>query len=153
MVTLQERRAHDDYYAEKSNGLEGVTGAKEYVDLYELLYLSPFFRSGNTKGYVRGLATSKLLDAAAQSGRQASDMAVLDAGCGQGELSVYLACNGFNVTGVDLSPVACENAGALARRIGIADRCRFSAEDLSALPVDDASVDYVIGHASLHHFI
>jgi len=78
---------------------------------------------------------------------------VLDAGCGQGELSVYLASHGFAVVGVDVSSVACAQAAELASALGVSDRCTFLAEDLTHLSLADASIHCIIGHAALHHFI
>lgn len=153
METLEEKRAHDNYYAEKTNGLEDISTIDKYVERFEKQYLSPFYLSGNTKGCVRGLATSALLDVASGREYAGRSVTILDAGCGQGELSVYLACKGFNVIGVDLSLVACDNARALAQRIGVSDKCDFMDADLGKLPVDDEVVDFIIGHASLHHFI
>ena len=46
-------------------------------------------------------------DAAAdRRGISRSELTVLDAGSGQGELSVYLACKGFKVIAVDISTEA-----------------------------------------------
>nr|WP_018599275.1 class I SAM-dependent methyltransferase [Mycobacterium sp. 155] len=54
----------------------------------------------------------------------------LDIACGQGTASIWLAQRGFEVLGVDVSPVAVETARAQARRFGVADRCRFGVADL-----------------------
>lgn len=62
----------------------------------------------------------------------------LDLGCGQGALSVWLAGRGVTMRGVDVSPVAVGRARALARRNGVADRCRFDVADLDdGLPPGD----------------
>ena len=45
----------------------------------------------------------------------------LDVGCGTGTNAIYLADHGFEVMGVDLSPVAIEQARARAH-----GRCRFN---------------------------
>lgn len=75
---------------------------------------------------------------------------VLDLGCGSGATSVYLAERGFDVLGVDFTPVALERARARAARAGVDGRCRFVPGDLAGAPiagVDDAGpfdllVDY-----------
>lgn len=54
----------------------------------------------------------------------------LDIACGQGTTSIWLAQRGFEVLGVDVSPVAVETARARARRFGVATRCRFRVADL-----------------------
>ncbi|MCL1692405.1 MAG: methyltransferase domain-containing protein [Actinomycetia bacterium] len=43
----------------------------------------------------------------------------LDLGCGQGRNSFWLASRGFTVTGLDLSPVAIEQAAAVAEEFGV----------------------------------
>src|SRR5262245_52621837 len=48
----------------------------------------------------------------------------LEVGCGTGTNAIYLAQQGFDVVGVDISPVAVENARAKAR-----GRCRFETVD------------------------
>lgn len=54
----------------------------------------------------------------------------LDLACGRGQGAVWLARRGVDVWGVDISPVAVEQARDLARRSGVAPRCRFSVADL-----------------------
>lgn len=54
----------------------------------------------------------------------------LDLACGQGTGSVWLALRGLHVLGLDISPAAVGHARELARRAGVADRCRFEVVDL-----------------------
>ncbi|ORA75551.1 SAM-dependent methyltransferase [Mycolicibacter kumamotonensis] len=54
----------------------------------------------------------------------------LDVACGQGTGAVWLAQRGLQVQGLDVSPVAIEQARALAQRCGVTDRCRFDVADL-----------------------
>ena len=62
----------------------------------------------------------------------------LDLACGQGALSVWLARGGVTMRGVDVSPVAVNRARDLARRDGVAERCRFEVADLDdGLPPGD----------------
>src|SRR5262245_31994207 len=54
----------------------------------------------------------------------------LEVGCGTGTNAIYLAWHGFEVVGVDIAPLAIENARAKAH-----GRCRFEAVDfLSEAP-------------------
>lgn len=54
----------------------------------------------------------------------------LDLACGRGAGAVWLALRGMDVRGVDVSPLAVEVARDLARRCGVAARCRFDTVDL-----------------------
>ena len=62
----------------------------------------------------------------------------LDLACGTGATAVWLATRGLDVVGVDISPVAVEQARSLASASGVAGRCRFLVWDLDAgLPAGD----------------
>lgn len=70
----------------------------------------------------------------------------LDLACGQGLAAVWLAGRGLAVCGLDVSPVAVEQARNLARRSGAGDRCRFDVVDLDhGLPAGPP-VDVIICH-------
>ncbi len=148
-----EKNAHDVFYSKANDLKQEIRDATTYIKWYHTRYLQPFFLGGITKGYVRCLAVNKLLEAVNERGLAKHDVTVLDAGCGQGGLSVYLAALGFQVIGVDLSSVACEDARQLAAQTGVENRCRFIDSSLAELPLPDQSIDFIIGHASLHHFI
>jgi SAM-dependent methyltransferase len=57
---------------------------------------------------------------------------VLDLGCGTGINAVYLAEQGFDVTGVDFTPLALKRARELAAAAGVEKNCRFVQGDLTA---------------------
>ncbi len=62
----------------------------------------------------------------------------LDLGCGEGADVIWLARRGWAVTGVDISPTAIRRAAEAARAAGLeADRARFLAADLAAVPDGD----------------
>ncbi|CCO24982.1 class I SAM-dependent methyltransferase [Maridesulfovibrio hydrothermalis] len=152
-----ESAAHDDVYTrvykDSVADLYAADGIDSYLRIFESTRTAPFFQGGNTKGYVKQLAFAKLLESAKRKNIPLNRITVLDAGCGQGELSVYLAAKGFNVIGVDLSAEACKTAECLADKVGVGSQCRFVAESLEKIPVPDRSVDFIIGFASFHHFI
>jgi 2-polyprenyl-3-methyl-5-hydroxy-6-metoxy-1,4-benzoquinol methylase len=54
----------------------------------------------------------------------------LDLGCGDGSSAIWLAANGWTVTGVDLSQVALDRAAARAVREGVDSRVRWERADL-----------------------
>lgn len=56
----------------------------------------------------------------------------LDLGCGEGADSVWLAENGWQVVGVDISDTALQRAGRAAGQRGVAERVQFLQCDLSA---------------------
>lgn len=75
---------------------------------------------------------------------------VLDAGCGIGGSSIWLAENrGARVTGITLSPEQREMAQANAQRRGVAEVTDFQIADYCATPFADASFDVVWGLESV----
>lgn len=79
-----------------------------------------------------------------------SGLTVLDYGCGAGENSVLIAEHGGKPIGVDISPELVEMAD---RRMVLHGFSHFDFKVGSAheLPLDDGSVDVVLGIAILHH--
>ncbi len=74
----------------------------------------------------------------------------VDIGCGAGNYAVWLATQGFRMTGFDLSVAALELAGQLASEKGVA--CRFLEGDLSGELVGyDESFDFGYDWEVLHH--
>lgn len=73
---------------------------------------------------------------------------LLDVGCGTGALLHVAAARGLDVVGVDISPVALEQART---RYDLTGRLLLgSGEDI---PCTDASFDYVVNLGSLEHFL
>lgn len=80
--------------------------------------------------------------------------AVLDVGCGPGRLAVQLAklAPGLSVTGLDLAPAMVERARRRAAAAGLAERVRFVAGNVAAMPWPDAQFDLVVSTFSMHHW-
>lgn len=76
---------------------------------------------------------------------------VLDAGCGEGVLSVILAAKGCLVTGIDISAPNIERAKALAKEMGVHDKITFLQGDAEQLPFPDQSFDVVVSCHVLEH--
>ncbi|MFD5148412.1 class I SAM-dependent methyltransferase [Streptomyces sp. NPDC058401] len=73
-------------------------------------------------------------DANAVLAREAAALApgrALDLGCGEGGDAVWLARQGWHVTGTDISGVALERAAAHAADAGVADRTAWERHDLA----------------------
>lgn len=66
---------------------------------------------------------------------------MLDVACGSGQLALWAAREGVNVTGVDIAPNLVERAQARADAEGLT--ARFIEGDAEALPFDDGSFDVV----------
>ncbi|MEY2700553.1 MAG: hypothetical protein RIQ52_1308 [Pseudomonadota bacterium] len=74
----------------------------------------------------------------------APDAVVLDAGCGIGGSSIWLAKhNGNRVTGITVSQEQVGHAQRNAKRHGVADRVQFEAQDFCHTRFPDASFDVV----------
>jgi len=66
---------------------------------------------------------------------------LLDVACGSGQLALWAARDGVNVTGIDIAPNLVERAEARARAEGLS--ARFLEGDAEALPFEDGSFDVV----------
>jgi ubiquinone/menaquinone biosynthesis C-methylase UbiE len=75
----------------------------------------------------------------------------LEYGCGQGSRAFHLARGGAHVVGIDISPVAIEQAIEHARAEGLEDRLTFRVMDAEQLEFADDSFNLVCGSGVLHH--
>ena len=71
--------------------------------------------------------------------------AALDAACGTGRHSAYLASLGYDVVGIDATPAMLEVARTTAAGV------RFEVGKLEAIPLDSASVDLAVCALALTH--
>jgi ubiquinone/menaquinone biosynthesis C-methylase UbiE len=77
-------------------------------------------------------------------------MTILDAGCGAGSSSVFLARRfGCKVVGVDSDQGLLLKAQGAARKAGVLDRVAFRRGDLHAMPFEDGTFDGAIAQAVL----
>src|ERR1035437_2916590 len=81
----------------------------------------------------------------------AADSKILDAGCGYCYHTVRLARSGAKITAVDFSEIALAAARETVDRAGIKDQVTLRQADLTSLPFDDASFDYVVSWGVLMH--
>jgi SAM-dependent methyltransferase len=74
---------------------------------------------------------------------------ILDAGTGMGLYSLYATIKGFETMGVDIDQDRVENAGQLAKKLGLPTV--FQKADLTSLPFAGESFDHVICCEVLEH--
>jgi methyl halide transferase len=74
----------------------------------------------------------------------------LEVGAGTGTNAIWLAERGFDVLGVDVSPLAIERAQAKIK--GRALRCRFATLDFLATPPPDGPFQFVFDRGCFHVF-
>ena len=94
--------------------------------MYDLLYRFGAPWEGDPRSELVGLVESGRLN-------PSSMPRAIDLGCGSGANSVFLAEHGFDVTGVDFSPVALRKAAALAAEHGVSPT--FVQGDLTATSI------------------
>ncbi len=94
-----------------------------------------------------GLQATKKL---AEKCKISSNMTILDAGCGSGRGSIFLAKHyGCRVIGIDVDPTSLLKAHEKARLRKVLDKVAFRLADLNSLPTQDIMVDGAIFQASL----
>ena len=80
-----------------------------------------------------------------------ADSKILDAGCGYCYHTTRLARGGAQITAVDFSEVALNAARETVNHAGIANQVTLRRADLTSLPFDDSSFDYVVSWGVLMH--
>ncbi len=81
-----------------------------------------------------------------------AQMRVLDAGCGLGGTSIWLAQNvGCRVTGVSIAPRQINKATELIRKLSLTDRVDFQVMDYTRTSFPDASFDAVVAIETICH--
>ena len=110
--------------------------------MYDLLYRFGAPWEGDPRSELVGLVESGRLN-------PSSMPRAIDLGCGSGANSVFLAEHGFDVTGVDFSPVALRKAAALAAEHGVSPT--FVQGDLTARPIHgvDGRFNLVVDYGTL----
>lgn len=76
---------------------------------------------------------------------------VLDLGCGSGDLTVLLAMAGARTIGIDLSPGMVDVARQRIEQFAPEAEASFAAAPAEELPLENNSVDVILGRFILHH--
>ena len=76
---------------------------------------------------------------------------VLVLGCGEGAESFFLAKNGAEVIGIDISERSISNAEQNAIREGVADKTTFLVMDAESLKLKDNTFDIITASGMIHH--
>lgn len=96
---------------------------------------------GDTPGSLVEMLVKRLEDLAG--------LTVLDAGCGEGKNAAYLAGHGARVQGIDISPLAIENA---KRAWPEKERLKYQVADIRSYDLESNCYDVVIAYGLLHCF-
>ena len=91
----------------------------------------------------------RVLDAVVSAAAPVEGKAVVDLGCGNGQLSLPLARRGARVHAVDIRARMIETVGEKAAEEGL--RIETSVRPAQELVVDPASVDLVVSNYAMHH--
>lgn len=142
-VKLAEQSWHDNWYRENARK-EFPENAADFREFFFRVQMVPFCDGG----------WAYWGDARAEMLRMWGDVrgrSVLDYGCGSGQLGIYLAMQGAEVSGFDLSPMGIDVANWAANKYGLS--CSFKAMDAEKLEYPDQCFDLVVGFGVLHHVI
>jgi SAM-dependent methyltransferase len=108
--------------------MSNVPFSEQYAELYDAIYADKDYRS----------EANLVVELARQHGADASELRILDAGCGTGRHTMALAAMGHHVVGVDRSTSMLEAARKRARAASpaLASRVRFAQGALGTLATD-----------------
>jgi ubiquinone/menaquinone biosynthesis C-methylase UbiE len=149
-----DRIGYNNFYSEKLSEFYYAKNREDFKTIYEANELKPSSEGGrNYFGYTRYLTVKRMLDDIRKKKDSIQNIKIIDAGCGLGNLSSYLAALGFKVYGIDISRDGITASKKLSKKIGTDRNCEFITGNLNNIDLPDNSIDYVIGHSTLHHFI
>jgi len=110
-----------------------------------------FYPKGE-KGMTEKKAQIILQDLVAKKLDLRKNQKVLDAGCGQGVVSTYLAKNyGVEVSGITLVPFESRSAQRMAKELKVEDRTNYQIMDYSSTNFDDNYFDAIYTTETLSH--
>jgi 2-polyprenyl-3-methyl-5-hydroxy-6-metoxy-1,4-benzoquinol methylase len=142
-IKAAEQRWHDQHYKQHAQD-EYPPTPEAFLEYFRRIHLTGFCEGGWS--YWGDTRCEALQMIGSVRGRR-----VLDYGCGSGQLGIYLALQGADVSGFDLSPWGVATARRAAEAYAVP--AEFRAADAEDLDYPDNSFDLVIGLGVLHHVI
>jgi ubiquinone/menaquinone biosynthesis C-methylase UbiE len=113
--------------------------------------IDQFSRQAGVWAGMRGATHEDALRLLVGAARAGSGDAVLDVGCGAGQVALAFAAVAGEVTGIDLTPAMIERARALQAERAVRN-VRWVVGDVCPLPFGDAAFSVVTCRYALHHF-
>ena len=153
VVLNPDRVEYNTVYASQGRSRLDTRSIDAYKRSFEKTFLAQIHDGGFEQAELRCEGLACVIAAADKLNRPRDQITILDAGCGIGRFAIYMACLGFNAVGVDISDEGIRIARELAASLGLKAKCKFLAESLESMSLDDQSVDVVFGYGALHHFI
>lgn len=134
----------NDYYTSNENAY------RDAWDLNQSMAMHYGYWDQTVKSFPQSL--QRMNAVVAETAKITATDKVLDAGCGVGGTSIYIAKHfGAQVTGISLSPRQAEQATSFAQKNGVADKTTFRAMNYLKTDFPDQSFDVVIGIESICH--
>lgn len=123
-----------------------------YLEIHEKQYLR--LRKNGAEGWCKTGNKSEMFQQVMQiisSHGIKKGARILEMGCGDAELSLKLAENGFQTSGIDISPTAIKWAEEKAGKRGV--KGEFLVGNVTNLPYPDSTYDVIIDSLCLHCII
>lgn len=105
------------------------------------------YRTGNTP-WDHGRPDFNLVETVAE--RPIPACKALDVGCGTGDNVIWLAQQGFNISGCDISSTAIDKARGRAKAAGV--ECSFDVQDFLGQDVPNVPFGFIFDRGCLHSF-
>lgn len=80
-----------------------------------------------------------------------SSKKIVEAGCGNGEMSIFFALQGAQVVGIDMRNHSLKRAKKFALEWNVQDKCIFLRGITEAMPIDTGSIDIVFSKSTIQY--
>jgi sterol 24-C-methyltransferase len=131
----------NDYYVKSRLGYSLFLGGSQHFGYHPL-----------TQRISEAKAQRNMQDLVGRNLKLTSEDYALDAGCGRGVVSTYLASNyRCRIQGIDVVPYIIEDAKRRAAYLNVADKVNYSRMDYSAMAFEDGAFDAIYTTETLSH--